>query len=52
MTARRFAVVAALAATTAAVVAAPGSASAHTLDNSTVEIELTEDGSYPRVLWP
>jgi len=44
VTARRFAVVAALAATTAAVVAAPGSASAHTLDNSTVEIELTEDG--------
>lgn len=43
MTARRFAVVAALAATTAAVVAAPGSASAHSLASSSVTIELTTD---------
>lgn len=43
MTSRRFAVVAALAAATAAVVALPGSASAHSLASSSVTIELTDD---------
>lgn len=43
MTARRLAVVTALAAATAAVAAAPGSASAHSFASSTVRIELTVD---------